>query len=112
MAANPAVPEPELSLQTEKKGTETTLRCSGKLTSSTCGLLRTAVREHIPDTKVLVLDLSSVAYVDSSGLGELVGVYVSTRNAGCRLKLINRNQRLKDLLNITRLAPLFPEAEE
>lgn len=111
MAANPAVPEPELTLQIERNGTETTLRCYGKLTSSTCGLFRTAVRDHFPQTQALVLDLTSVAYVDSSGLGELVGVYVSTKNAGCKLKLINRNQRLKDLLNLTRLAPLFPEAD-
>ena len=111
MAANLAVPGPELSLQTEKKGAETTVRCSGKLTLSTCGLLRTAVNDCIPDTKTLVLDLTNVTYVDSSGLGELVGVYVSTKNAGCKLKLINLNQRLKELLSVTRLAPLFESHE-
>jgi len=107
MAANPAIPTPELSFQTEKNGTETTLRCSGKITSNTSGLLKTAVKDHIPDTKTLVLDLTNVTYVDSSGLGALVGAYVSTRSAGCKLKLINLNQRLKELFSITRLGPLF-----
>jgi anti-sigma B factor antagonist len=112
MAANPAVPTPELSFQTEKNGTETTLRFSGKITSNTSGSLRTAVKDHIPDTKTLVLDLTNVTYVDSSGVGALVGAYVSTKSAGCKLRLINLSQRLKELFSITRLAPLFEGHED
>jgi len=107
MAANPAIPTPELSFQTEKNDTETTLRFSGKVTSSTCGLLRTAVKDHIPGTKTLVIDLTNVSYVDSSGLGALVGAYVSTKRAGCKLKLINLSQRVKELLRISNLGSIF-----
>jgi hypothetical protein len=48
---------------------------------NTCVVLRTAVKDHISETRTLVLDLTNVTYVDSSGLGELVGVYVPRMQA-------------------------------
>jgi anti-anti-sigma factor len=107
MAANPAVPGPQLNLQTEKTPTETIIRCSGKIVSATTEHLQAAVRELIPDKKRIVLDLTNATYVDSSGLGALVGLYVSCRRGGAPLKLINLTPRLKDLFTMTNLAPIF-----
>jgi len=45
--------------------------------------------------------------MDSSGLGAIVGLYVSAKRQGCALRLINLNQRLKELFRITKLAKIF-----
>jgi anti-anti-sigma factor len=107
MAANEFVPAPEWHFETEKTATEIIFRCSGRITSSTSALLQSTVREVIPEKKTIVLDLSNVAYVDSSGLGALVSLWVSSQKSGCELKLVSLNQRVKELLHLTSLDKLF-----
>jgi len=111
MAANP-VPISELSLETVRAPEETIVRCTGRITSSTSGLLQTTVRSLIPTTKCIVLDLTDVSYLDSSGLGAIVGVYLSAKRQNCALKLINLNQRLRELFRLTRLASVFEGHED
>jgi anti-sigma B factor antagonist len=55
----------------------------------------------------LLIDLSGVSYVDSAGLGELVQTYVTAKNRGGRLRLLNPTKRLKDLLVVTKLLTVF-----
>jgi anti-sigma B factor antagonist len=107
MAANPATPTPELKLETEKTSKGTVIHCTGRIVSATTEQLQNAVRGLIPDNKWLVLDLTNASYVDSSGLGTLVGLYVSCKRGGCELKLVNLTQRLKDLFRMTNLASIF-----
>jgi anti-sigma B factor antagonist len=59
------------------------------------------------ESKTVELDFTQVSYLDSSGLGMIVGLYVSSKSQGCKLKLTNLNQRIRELITITRLAPLF-----
>jgi len=111
MAANP-IPISELMLETVKAPGEILVRCTGKITSATTGMLQTTVRGLIPETERLVLDLTGISYLDSSGLGALVGLYVSSKRQHCELKLINLNQRLKQLFRLTNLAKVFEGHEE
>jgi anti-anti-sigma factor len=111
MAANP-VPPAELNLETIKTPEEILVRCTGRITSTTSGMLQTTVRALIPETDRLVLDLTGVRHLDSSGLGALVGLYLSAKRQHCELKLINLNQRLKELFRITKLASVFEGHEE
>jgi anti-sigma B factor antagonist len=62
----------------------------------------------------LLIDLGSVSYVDSAGLGQLVQVYATTSHLGGSLKLLNLTKRLKDLLVLTKLLTVFDtyESEE
>ena len=53
------------------------------------------------------MNLGEVVYVDSSGIGELVKAHATIRNKGGVLKLTNLNQRLHDLLQMTRLSNVF-----
>ena len=70
--------------------------------------LREAVRKVIEDgTKKVLLNLHGVGYIDSSGLGELVGTYSSVRNRGGQVKLVNPSKRIQDLLQMTRLSLVF-----
>jgi anti-sigma B factor antagonist len=104
MAASPA---PELNLETIRTPEEITVRCTGRITSATSAQFQTTVRSLLPETKSLVLDLTDVNHMDSSGLGAVVGLYVSARRQHCALKLINLSQRLQDLFRITKLAAVL-----
>ena len=69
--------------------------------------LRDSLKEALRQTPKLVLNLSDVSYVDSGGLGTLVGVYSSARAAGADIRLTGLGQRLRDVLQITKLATVF-----
>lgn len=112
MAANPSAAPPALTLQTEKTPAGVVVHCNGNITSNTTDLLKASVRSLMLENKTVVLDLSDVSYMDSSGLGAMVGLYVSARRSGCSLKLVKLNDRLKELFSITRLAPLFEGHED
>lgn len=111
MAANPT-PTTDLTMETVKAPEETIVRCTGRISSATAGEMQRTVRSLMPETKSIVLDLTNVNHMDSSGLGAIVGLYVSAKKQGCGLKLINLNQRLKELFRITKLAAIFEGHED
>ena len=75
-------------------------------------LLKDKVRSLLQQGhKNVLLDLGGVAVVDSAGLGELVQAYVTTKNRGGVLKLLNVTKRLKDLLVVTKLLTVFDTFE-
>jgi anti-sigma B factor antagonist len=102
----------ELKLEIVKAPDGTLVRCTGKITSNSSGMLRTEVRGLIPEAKRIVLDLTDVTYLDSSGLGALVSLYVSARGQNCELKVIHLNQRLQELFRLTKLASVFEGRDE
>jgi anti-sigma B factor antagonist len=57
--------------------------------------------------KKLVLDMKNVTFIDSAGLGALVGVHHSASTRGATLKLANLGAKFKELLQITRLLTVF-----
>ncbi|MGO8734858.1 MAG: STAS domain-containing protein [Terriglobia bacterium] len=108
MATNPSnVPTSGLKLDVHTAEGATVVRLSGKLTRDATAAFKEQVKVLIPQTKRLVLDLSDVAYMDSSGLGAVVGVYVSAKKAGCDLQLINLSKRVRELLGMTHLLSVF-----
>lgn len=107
MAANPSTRGPELSLVTEKGKSETTVRPTGRITSTSCAVLDKAARDLIGAEKHIVLDLANVDYIDSAGLGTLVSIYMHARRATCDLQLANPKQRIKDLFNRSGLSMIF-----
>jgi anti-sigma B factor antagonist len=72
------------------------------------GDLRDAVRGLVSEgTKKIILNLAGVDYIDSSGVGELVGCFTTVRNAGGELKLLNLTQKVHDVLHVTKLYTVF-----
>jgi len=69
--------------------------------------LRDDLKRILGSTRQVVLNLSGVTYIDSGGLGTLVGVYSSARSAGADIKLTGLGQRLRDVLQITKLVTVF-----
>jgi anti-sigma B factor antagonist len=57
--------------------------------------------------KKLLLNLSAVDYMDSAGLGEIVGTFATVRRHGGALKLLGLTSRIRDLLSITKLLTVF-----
>ena len=57
--------------------------------------------------KKVILNLAGVKYVDSSGVGQLVGALTSARGHGVALKLIRPVKQVSDLLNMTKLHTVF-----
>ena len=55
----------------------------------------------------LLLNLESVPYVDSAGLGGIVHIYTTVSHQGGTLKLVNLTKRISDLLTITKLLTVF-----
>jgi anti-sigma B factor antagonist len=55
----------------------------------------------------LLLNLSGVDYLDSAGLGEIVGTFATVRRQGGTLKLLGLTSRIRDLLSITKLLTVF-----
>jgi anti-sigma B factor antagonist len=86
----------------------TTVKCHGRIVSETAAPLKEAVKTLIPEGGRILIDLTDVEHVDSSGLGTLVGLKASALNAGyCRLELVNLTPRVADLLKLTKLTQLF-----
>ena len=56
--------------------------------------------------KILV-NLAEITYIDSSGIGELISAFTSTRNQGGELKLLKLTKKIRDLLQITKLYTVF-----
>jgi anti-sigma B factor antagonist len=75
--------------------------------------LREAVRDLIKqDKKKIILNLANVDYIDSSGVGELVGCFTTLRNAGGELKLLNLTQKVHEVLHVTKLYTVFDIRED
>lgn len=55
----------------------------------------------------VLLDLSGVTTIDSSGIGELVGSYTTVANRGGKLKLLHLPAKLNELLHVTQLITVF-----
>ena len=83
METNPAGgPASGMKLLINTRDDGTIVVCAGRLTADVAGKFKSEIRELIPKAKRLVLDLSAITYLDSSGLGAVVGLYVSARAAG------------------------------
>ncbi len=60
----------------------------------------------------IILNLGEVTYLDSVGLGTLIGAFTSTKSAGGRLKLLHLPRGVQQLLQVTRLSTVFEIYED
>jgi len=81
------------------------LRLSGPLTLTTLFQFQSTVRAD--SSRHLVLDFTDVPYVDSAGVGALVGAYVSHEKQRHTVALVGATERVRNLLKITHVEPFF-----
>jgi anti-sigma B factor antagonist len=82
--------------------------CSGRVVfGEESATLRDTVKKLIAQSPNVVLSLREVNFIDSGGLGTLVSLYTTARNAGGAVKLARLSQRVGDLLQVTKLLTIF-----
>ena len=103
-----------VKLTTRQKGDVIIVDASGKLTlGEGTSTLRTKIRELVAGgSRRFVLNLADVTYMDSSGLGELIGAHTTIVTAGGEMKLLNLAKRVHDLLKVTKLYTVFEVFED
>jgi anti-sigma B factor antagonist len=85
---------PGLKLQLEQMLNETIVRCEGKITAENSEVFQREIRDLIPESRGqiaaatyrIVLDLSNVTHVDSTGLGALLGAWTAAKKKAATLK--------------------------
>ena len=84
------------------------LTLKGRLTLGESNLVREKIAALAASGKHnIVVDLGSVEYIDSTGLGILVICFTSLKKQGGALKLVNPNKRNVELLLLTKLHTVF-----
>jgi anti-sigma B factor antagonist len=102
----------ELVLDVDAAPDVAMVRCHGRLTLTSSNELRNTVKPLVTGRTTVTLDLTDVTLMDSVGLGTIVSLYVSARNAGCRLLLVNVTPRIREIFSITRVLTLFEAVGE
>jgi len=104
-----------LSLDTREVGRVTIVRCNGRIVA---GKASESLLAHVAwllhTRSSIVLNLGQVGFIDSSGLGAMVRVLASTRQARGDLKLCDVPEQVRKVLEMTRLTTVFDahESEE
>ena len=81
------------------------LRLTGPLVLTTLFDFQATVRAD--KSHALILDFTGVPYVDSAGIGALVGAYVTHQKGGRSLSLVGVSQRIHNALEVTRVEQFF-----
>ncbi len=81
------------------------LRFQGPIVLGTLFQFQSAIRAK--DARALILDFTSVPYIDSAGIGALVGAYVTHNKDGRSLALVGVSARIHAALEVTRVEQFF-----
>jgi len=104
------VTDANFSIRIRHAGVVSLVDVSGRLTSFEMGALRDAISRLLKQGhKDLVLNLSGLQYLDSSGIGELARVYVSVVKQSGQMKVVGLSSKVEEILKITHLYQVFPE---
>lgn len=97
-----------LRITTQIQGNVVVLRCRGRIVFGDEGaIFRERVRSELTGTSKIVIDLSSVEYIDSGGLGILVSLHTTAKNRGGDIKLVSPSERVERVLGETKLNTVF-----
>ena len=98
-----------MQIEERRVGSVIILDAKGKLTLGDGDvLLKDKIHSLVQQGhKHVILNLGDVPYVDSAGIGEIVGSYTTLSRVGGTLRLLNLTKRIHDLLAITKLLTVF-----
>ena len=102
------------NVTTRQAGDVSVVDVSGRLTlGEGSSVLQDQMRSLISGGhKKILLNMKDVTYIDSSGIGELVAAYTSASSHGGNVKLLGLTNKVKDLLQITKLYTVFEVHED
>ncbi|WP_369797984.1 STAS domain-containing protein [Cellulomonas sp. B6] len=98
----------DVRVTAEDVGTRTVVHVAGEIDVSSADRLRERVSALVAEQRTdLVIDLTEVTFMDSTGLGLLVGTLKRVRTAGGRLVLVVDSERLLKVFRLTGLVQVF-----
>lgn len=95
------------SLTSEELNGSTVLLCHGRLTNEVSDNFKSEVKALLAQGKAVILDMSGVKQIDSSGLGAVVSLWVTSKSASCPLQFYNLSAPVKRLLGTTHVLKAF-----
>jgi len=96
-----------------REGKAVVLELSGEIDMHHCMKLRDKFVDLLRDKPpVLVVNLSEVGFMDSSGAATLVGALKLCRRIGCQLRLVGLTERVRNVFEICRLESVFQFYED
>jgi len=86
------------------------LDLTGRLTSFESEAFRQAIQQLLAQGQTkIVLNLTGLEYLDSSGIGELARNYLSVVKRGGAMKVVGLAPKVEEILRVTQLYQVFPE---
>jgi anti-sigma B factor antagonist len=103
-----------VKISNRQVGDVTVVDATGRITlGEGASVFRDMIRDlATKGNKKILINLSDVSYIDSSGIGEMVSSFTTVTNHGGQLKLLGLTKRVKDLLQITKLYTVFEVFED
>lgn len=99
----------ELEIRTTRDNDSCVVQVSGEVDVYTSPSLKSALVAAVVDTcPLLVVDLDGVGFIDSSGLGVLVGALRRARETGGDLRVVTSREPVIKIFRITGLDRVFP----
>lgn len=95
------------TIDVQSEGETVLVKCKGRLVFGQTDVLKERVRDLLSKSKRVTIDLGEVSYMDSSGLGTVVRLYVSAKTSHCELQLLNLTPQVRQMFGITRILSLF-----
>jgi anti-sigma B factor antagonist len=104
----------KMETQTREMNGVTILDLAGRITlGAGSQQLRDAIHKLVGEgRKKILLNLAEINYIDSSGVGELVGAFTTVRREGGELKLMRLSKKVHDLMQMTKLYSVFDVKED
>src|SRR5207247_10137198 len=105
-----ATQEPKLRLRLETRVAEdvTVICCKGRIAyGAEAAALSGEFSELAPQTRRVVIDLSSVEMIDAAGLGALISAALTAQASQCSVKLAAPGYLIRQLLELTKLTSVF-----
>lgn len=100
----------DFSATIRHSGQASLIEIRGRLTFFEVGILRENVQRLLREGhQHIILNLSGLQYLDSSGIGELARTYVMVLKGGGEMKFVGVSRNVEDVLKVTKLYQVFPE---
>ena len=95
-------------LQVEQSGHEAVVRLSGSCTMVVAGQLgECLLRLASESVRVIIIDMSGLDFIESTGLGGIVAGYLRLRRNQGEMRIVAPAPAIRQLLELTRLTQLF-----